>query len=109
LQLTAPTVKHSSEVRRRRSVRNVQTRPHGELRRFAEETGGRYFEVTPSIDLKGEIVRATHEMFRPDILTFTPAVLDGRSHKLEVQTARAGGAIDRLRWASPDCRGRVAL
>ena len=71
-------------------IREVRVRPHRDLQRFADETGGAYFEFTPTIDLDATILRSMGEMRGPYVLTFTPPVLDGKNHKLEVLSARAG-------------------
>ena len=70
--------------------RQVRTRPHRDLQRVADETGGGYFEFTPNFDLKAAFLRSMGEMRSPYVLTFTPPALDGKRHRLEVLTSRAG-------------------
>ena len=74
-------------------IREVRTRPHRDLNRYAEETGGSYFELKPDMDLGGTILRSLQEMRSPYLLSFAPLVLDGKNHKLEFRTTRTGVTI----------------
>ncbi|MGH9350262.1 MAG: VWA domain-containing protein [Vicinamibacterales bacterium] len=75
--------------------RMVRTRPDRGLKRLAEETGGGYFELKKTDDLAPTFTRVAQELHSQYTLGFTPAVLDGREHKLVLKmrdprmTARA--------------------
>jgi Ca-activated chloride channel family protein len=60
------------------------------LPRIAAETGGGYFELTSANNLSATFVRIADELHRQYALGFTPAKLDGKTHKLEVRVRRAG-------------------
>jgi Ca-activated chloride channel homolog len=74
----------------------VRTRPDRGLRRLAEETGGGYFELTKTADLAPTFTRVAQELHSQYILGFTPTVLDGKEHKLQVKM-RAPGMTARTR------------
>ena len=65
------------------------------LPRIAAATGGGYFELTSTNNLGPTFRRIADELHRQYALAFTPANLDGKTHKLEVRlrqpelTARA--------------------
>lgn len=71
------------------------TKPDGDLKKLSLETGGGYFELTRATDLASTFTRVADELHRQYVLGFTPAVLDGRLHVLDVRvkvdgmTARA--------------------
>ena len=73
----------------------VRTRPDRGLRKVAEDTGGGYFELQRKDDLGPTFSRVSEELHSQYLMGFTPAVLDGKVHKLEVRvkqpnmTARA--------------------
>ncbi|OFW15196.1 MAG: hypothetical protein A3F70_12780 [Acidobacteria bacterium RIFCSPLOWO2_12_FULL_67_14] len=84
--------------------RRVRTRPDRGLRRLADETGGGYFELKKSDELAPTFTRVAQELHSQYTLGFTPAVLDGREHKLAVRM-REPGTTARARKsyiASPD-------
>jgi Ca-activated chloride channel family protein len=68
----------------------VRTRPDRGLKRVAEETGGGYFELTKTADLAPTFTRVAQELHSQYILGFTPTVLDGKEHKLQVRLRGAG-------------------
>jgi Ca-activated chloride channel family protein len=70
--------------------RRVRTRPDRGLRRLAEETGGGYFELKKTEELGPAFTRVAQELHSQYVLGFSPAVLDGKVHKLEVRTRRPG-------------------
>ena len=70
--------------------RQVRTRPDRGLRRLAEETGGGYFELKKADELGPTFTRVAQELHSQYSLGFTPAVLDGREHKLAVRMRQAG-------------------
>jgi VWFA-related protein len=84
-------------------VRRVQTVAARVLRRFADETGGRFFELKKSTDIGSSVARLAHELRHVYTIGFTPSTLDGKNHKLEVRVKR--GLTVRARrgyMASPD-------
>ena len=71
-------------------VRYVQTRPDRNLRRFAEETGGGFFELTEAADLGPTFTRVAQELHSQYVLGFTPTERDGELHNLEVRIKQRG-------------------
>ena len=67
-----------------------RTKPDGSLKRFAEETGGGYFELKKTDELGATFTRVAQELHSQYVVGFTPAVLDGKTHKLEVKLTKAG-------------------
>ena len=85
----------------------VRSRPDRGLKRLAEETGGGYFELTKTADLAPTFTRVAQELHSQYILGFTPTVLDGKEHKLQVKL-RGTGMTARTRRsyiADPDRLG----
>ena len=70
--------------------RMVRTRPDRGLRRLAEETGGGYFELKKSDELNATFTRVAQELHSQYTLGFTPAMLDGKEHKLAVRMRQPG-------------------
>jgi len=66
--------------------RMVRTRPAGGLRKIADETGGGYFELKKTEELGPAFTRVAQELHSQYLLAFTPKVLDGKVHKLEVRS-----------------------
>jgi len=54
------------------------------LPKIAAATGGGYFELTSANNLGATFRRIADELHRQYALAFTPAKLDGKTHKLEV-------------------------
>ena len=71
-------------------VRFVQTRPDRNLRKFAEETGGGFFELTEAADLGPTFTRVAQELHSQYLLGFTPTRRDGKLHNLEVRIKKRG-------------------
>ncbi len=71
-------------------ARRVRTRPDRRLRRLAEETGGGYFELDRTADLAPTFTRVAQELHSQYLMGFSPEVLDGKVHKLEVRVKRPG-------------------
>jgi Ca-activated chloride channel family protein len=75
--------------------RMVRSQPDRSLRKIAEETGGGYFELKQTDELAPTFTRVAQELHSLYTLGFTPSVLDGKEHKLDVkmkttsQSARA--------------------
>lgn len=66
------------------------TRPDPGLRKVAEETGGGYFELSRTDELNSTFTRVASELHSQYVLGFSPKVLDGKVHKLEVRITRPG-------------------
>jgi Ca-activated chloride channel family protein len=66
------------------------TKPDAGLRRIANETGGGYFELKTTSELNSTFTRVADELHRQYVLGFTPKVLDGRLHKLDLTIDRPG-------------------
>jgi VWFA-related protein len=60
------------------------------LNRFANETGGGYFDLKKDADLNSSFTRIAQELRSQYLLGFTPAALDGKVHRLEVRLTRPG-------------------
>ena len=71
-------------------VRRVRTRPDRGLRRLAQETGGGYFELQETDDLGPTFTRVAQELHSQYMIGFTPQVLDGKVHSLEVNVTQRG-------------------
>ena len=73
--------------------RQVRTRPDGGLKRLAEETGGGYFELEKTDELAPTFTRVAQELHSQYVLGFTPALLDGKVHRLSVRAKRPGMTV----------------
>jgi Ca-activated chloride channel family protein len=73
--------------------RQVRTRPDGGLKRLAEETGGGYFELEKTAELAPTFTRVAQELHSQYVLGFTPALLDGKVHRLAVRAKRPGMTV----------------
>jgi Ca-activated chloride channel family protein len=65
-----------------------QTRPDRGLRKIADETGGGFFELKENDELGKTFARVAQELRAQYVLGFSPAVMDGKVHKLEVKLKR---------------------
>ena len=74
----------------RSRVMGTITKPDPGLKQIATETGGGYFELKTSDELNSTFTRVAEELHRQYVLGFTPAVLDGKVHKLSVVVKRPG-------------------
>jgi VWFA-related protein len=81
-----------------------RTSPDGGLRKIADETGGGYFELTKATDLTSTFTRVAQELHSQYVLGFSPAVLDGKIHKLALKVKQTGmtARARRSYLASPD-------
>lgn len=68
----------------------VRTQPDRGLRKLADETGGGYFELKKTDDLGPTFSRVAQELHSQYTLGFSPTVLDGREHKLELRLKKPG-------------------
>ena len=71
-------------------VRQVRTSPDRVLRKIADETGGGYYLLRATADLNTTFTRIAQELHSQYVLGFTPAVLDGKIHKVMVNVKRPG-------------------
>ncbi len=79
--------------------------PDPNLKRLADESGGRYFYLDPEQDLGSLFARIADELHRQYWLGFVPAKLDGNVHKLEVRVMRPGLTVRARRSYVADARG----
>jgi len=70
--------------------RMVRSRPTSALKRLAEETGGGYFELKKSDELAPTFTRVAQELHSHVHARLTPAVLDGKEHKLAIRMKQPG-------------------
>jgi len=71
-------------------ARAVDDKPDEGLPKIAAATGGGYFELTSTNDLSSTFRRVADELHHQYALGFTPSVLDGKMHSLEVRLADSG-------------------
>ena len=71
-------------------TRTVRSRPDRNLRKFADETGGGYFELRADDELGATFTRVAQELHSQYVLGFSPAELDGKVHELEVRVNNRG-------------------
>lgn len=71
-------------------VRYVRTRPDRNLKKFADETGGGFFELTEAADLGPTFTRVAQELHSQYILGFTPGERDGKLHHIDVRIKQRG-------------------
>ena len=60
------------------------------LKKLAEETGGGFFDAEEEDELGPTFTRVAQELHSQYVLGFSPAVLDGKVHKLEVKVQETG-------------------
>ncbi len=66
------------------------SRPGGAFKRLAAETGGGFFELKKSAELNSTFTRVIAELHSQYVLGFSPTIMDGKAHKLEVRLAKPG-------------------
>jgi Ca-activated chloride channel family protein len=71
-------------------AQHVRTRPDRGLKSLAEDTGGGYFELEKTADLAPTFTRVAQELHSQYLMGFSPEVLDGKVHKLEVRLKKPG-------------------
>ncbi len=71
----------------------VDSRPDEGLPKIAAATGGGYFELTSTTSLGPTFRRVADELHHQYALGFTPAVLDGKMHKLAVRVTAPGATV----------------
>jgi len=65
-------------------------RPSRSIESLSTETGGGFVEMRESDDINAITSRISRELHQQYVLGFTPQVLDGKTHKLEVKVKRQG-------------------
>jgi len=70
-------------------IRRVRTNPDRVVRKLAEETGGGYYLLKATADLNTTFTRIAQELHSQYVLGFSPEVLDGKVHKLDVRVKKA--------------------
>jgi len=68
----------------------VRSKPDSILSRFANETGGGFFDLKKDADLGASFTRVAQELRSQYLLGFSPATLDGKVHKLDVRVKKTG-------------------
>jgi Ca-activated chloride channel family protein len=83
-------------------VRVVRSKPDGALRKFAEETGGGYFELKKTTELASTFTRVAQELHSQYALAFVAPRLDNKVHKLTVRLKQPGmnARARKSYWAS---------
>jgi len=71
----------------------VDEKPDDGLPKIAATTGGGYFELTSTNDLASTFARVADQLHHQYALGFTPAVLDGKMHALEVRLTGTGMTV----------------
>jgi Ca-activated chloride channel family protein len=68
--------------------KRVRSSPDRGLKRMSEETGGGYFLLKKTDELGPTFTRVAQELHSQYVLGFSPQVLDGKVHKLEIKIKR---------------------
>jgi Ca-activated chloride channel homolog len=71
-------------------VRMVRSKPDSSLRKFADETGGGYFELKKTSELGPTFSRVALELHSQYVLGFEAKQADGKVHKLAVRMKQPG-------------------
>jgi Ca-activated chloride channel family protein len=67
--------------------------PSGDLRSLTQDSGGYYFELRRDDDLPKTLARVADELHRQYVIGFSPALLDGKAHRLTVTAKRSGVTV----------------
>jgi Ca-activated chloride channel family protein len=70
----------------------VRSSPDRGLKRLSDETGGGFFLLKKTDELTSTFTRVAQELHSQYVIGFTPQVLDGKVHKLEVKVKQPGMA-----------------
>lgn len=70
--------------------RTVRSQPDKGLKKLSEETGGGYFLLKNSDELGPTFTRVAQELHSQYVLGFSPGLLDGKVHKLDVKVRKPG-------------------
>jgi Ca-activated chloride channel homolog len=68
-------------------------KPDRGLRTLAEESGGGYFELEDTENLKSTFARVAEELHRQYLIAISPERLDGSTHQLEVKVKRPSAVV----------------
>ena len=71
-------------------TRKVRSSPDRGLKRLSEETGGGFFLLKKTDELTSTFTRVAQELHSQYVLGFSPQLLDGKVHKLEVRVKKPG-------------------
>src|SRR6476620_1048338 len=71
-------------------ARKVRSSPDRGLKRLSEETGGGFFLLKKTDELTSTFTRVAQELHSQYVLGFTPQLMDGKIHKLEVRVKKPG-------------------
>jgi Ca-activated chloride channel family protein len=71
-------------------AKQTRSSPDRRLKRLSEETGGGFFLLKRKDELGSTFTRVAQELHSQYLLGFSPTVLDGKVHKLDVKVKRAG-------------------
>ena len=71
-------------------AQRVMSRPDRGLKGLAEETGGGFFLLKKTDELGATFTRVAQEIHSQYLLGFSPSLLDGKVHKLEVRVKKPG-------------------
>jgi len=71
-------------------ARKVRSSPDRGLKRLSEETGGGFFLLKKTDELTTTFTRIVQELHSQYVIGFTPQVLDGKVHKLDVKLKKPG-------------------
>ncbi|HTM25545.1 MAG TPA: VWA domain-containing protein [Vicinamibacterales bacterium] len=70
--------------------KRVTSQPDRGLKHLAEDTGGGFFLLKRTADLGETFTRVAQELHSQYVLGFSPEVLDGKVHKLDVRVKKSG-------------------
>jgi Ca-activated chloride channel family protein len=70
--------------------RRQRSSPDRGLKKLSEETGGGFFLLKKEAELGPTFTRVAQELHSQYVIGFSPAVLDGKVHKLEVKVKKPG-------------------
>jgi len=71
----------------------VRTKPDRGLKRLSEDTGGSFVLLNDVAEWGPAFTWAAQALARPYVVRFSPAVVDGKTHKLEVRIKPAGRTV----------------
>ena len=71
-------------------IRVVRSKPDGAMRKFADETGGGYFELKRTSELASTFTRVAQELHSQYAMAFVAPRLDNKVHKLTVRLKQPG-------------------
>jgi Ca-activated chloride channel homolog len=71
-------------------IRSTEGRLGRGLKDLARDTGGFFFELKPSDNLTSVFQRVADELHAQYLIGFSPGVLDGRAHRLQLKARRPG-------------------